>query len=108
MSKTMLKLNNTSTSRAKEKETGLGRQKLGNLSVIDMPLEPKNQGTIIRKDASQTDRMQGMRMRVQSVEPSKMIQNSLRLVFPQGIVSPFFLKAGSGQPLNDQCEIILV
>ena len=85
MSKTMLKLNNTSTSRAKEKETGLGRQKLGNLSVIDMPLEPKNQGTIIRKDASQTDRMQGMRMRVQS----KMIQNSLRLVFRQGIVSPF-------------------
>ena len=81
----MLKLNNTSTSRAKEKETGLGRQKLGNLSVIDMPLEPKNQGTIIRKDASQTDRMQGMRMRVQS----KMIQNSLRLVFRQGIVSPF-------------------
>jgi hypothetical protein len=104
----MLKLNNTSTSPAKEKETGLGRQKLGNLSVIDMPLEPKNQGTIIRKDASQTDRMQGMRMRVQSVEPSKMIQNSLRLVFRQGIVSPFFLKAGSGQPLNDQFEIILV
>ena len=77
------------------------------MKMIDMPLEPKNQGKIIRKDASQTDRMQGMRMRVQSVEPSKMIQNSLRL-FPQGIVSPFFLKAGSGQPLNDQFEIILV
>jgi hypothetical protein len=74
------------------------------MKMIDMPLEPKNQGTIIRKDASQTDRMQGMRMRVQS----KMIQNSLRLVFRQGIVSPFFLKAGSGQPLNDQFEIILV
>jgi hypothetical protein len=33
MSKTMLKLNNTSTSPAKEKETGLGRQKPGNLPV---------------------------------------------------------------------------
>jgi len=62
------------------------------MKMIDMPLEPKKQGKIIRKDASQTDRMQGMRMMVQSVEPSKMIQNSLRLVFRQGIVSPFFLR----------------